>query len=85
MLKYLLIITLITSCTKPPKEVSLLDKHKDLREKYHDLMEYHLEENSFLDLTDPTEKELSLIHIDLAKEYAKLYLKEDGIIKLLSK
>lgn len=30
-----------------------------------------------------TEKELSLIHIELAKEYSKLYLRETGIVTLL--
>ena len=47
------------------------------------LMQYHLTENSMLNLADPVEKGLSEIHIDLAKEYSKLYLREDGIIAIL--
>jgi len=66
-------------------EVSNLDKHKKLKQHYHDLMGYHLQENMALNTADPTEKELSLIHIELAKEYAKLYLRESGIIHILTK
>jgi|LauGreDrversion4_2_1035121.scaffolds.fasta_scaffold51744_2 hypothetical protein len=88
MTKYLLTLSLfIFSCNiKEPitkQEPSLIEKHKSLRLKYHKLMGHHLQENLTLDTSNPEEKELSLVHIELAKEYAKLYLKEDGIIKLL--
>lgn len=86
MTKYLLTLSLfIFSCETPitKQEPSLIEKHKSLRLKYHKLMGHHLQENLTLDTSNPEEKELSLVHIELAKEYAKLYLKEDGIIKLL--
>jgi len=86
MTKYLLTLSLfIFSCETPitKQELSLIEKHKSLRLKYHKLMGHHLQENLTLDTSNPEEKELSLVHIELAKEYAKLYLKEDGIIKLL--
>jgi hypothetical protein len=66
------------------KEVSNLEKHQQLKQHYHNLMEYHIQENIALNTEDPTEKELSSIHIELAKEYAKLYLRESGIIYVLT-
>lgn len=65
------------------KETTNLEKHQKLREHYLKLMEYHLQENIGLNQNDPEEKELGLIHIELAKEYSKLYLKETGIIHVL--
>jgi len=66
------------------KEFSNLEKHQQLKQHYHDLMAYHLQENVALNTADLTEKELSILHIELAKEYAKLYLRESGIIYVLT-
>ena len=65
------------------KETTNLEKHQKLREHYVKLMEYHLQENIGLDQNDPEEKELGLIHIELDKEYTKLYLRETGIVYVL--
>jgi len=51
------------------KESSNLEKHQQLQKHYLKLM---------------TEKELGLVHIELAKEYSKLYLRESGIIYVLT-
>ena len=67
-----------------PKEISNLEKHQQLQKHYLKLMEYHLQENISINTADPTEKELGLVHIELAKEYSKLYLRESGIIYVLT-
>ena len=89
MFKYLLLSILVISCQREtfkvetPKKESLLDQHIKLKVKYMKLMEHHLTENTMLNMADPVEKGLSEIHIELAKEYSKLYLREEGIIALL--
>ncbi len=83
-MKRLLFLILLLGCVEE-NSLTRLEKHKLLYKEYNALMEYHISEQTMLDDTDLVEKELKKIHIDLAKDYAKLILKEKAIIQWLEK
>lgn len=67
-----------TPAVNPPYQEQLL-----LRKQAIDMMKYHLDQAiKYKDSTEPTDKALKQMHIELSQYYSKLYLKQTALMDM---